>query len=342
MQRIFQRGESGVIVLDRTPFYAESGGQVGDTGIIGDGVNVFAVCDTQKSAEGVYMHNGTVEAGSISVGDAVTPKVDADVRNATMRNHTAAHLLQAALRKVLGTHVEQAGQLVNSKNVRFDFTHFSAMTSDEISAVEHEVNMQILKAAAVTCREMPIDEAKKLGAMALFGEKYGDVVRVVTAGDCSIELCGGTHTDNTSKLGLFKIVSEGSVAAGVRRIEGVTGDGVLDLLNKYIYNVKQTSELLKIGSLDELVKRVAQLVGENKEKDREIDSLRDRLAANETKELFRDAIDVNGVKVITAKVDGDADELRSMCDAAKADDQDVVIVVASINSEKGTVNFACG
>ena len=334
-------GEHGVIVLDKTPFYAESGGQVGDVGTVSTDSNKFDVTDTTKSPEGIFMHHGQLTSGNIAVGDRVTAEVNAEVRGATMRNHTAAHLLQAALRKVLGTHVEQAGQLVNSRNVRFDFTHFSAMTKEEIEQVENDVNREILKSELVTCTEMPIEEAKKLGAMALFGEKYGDVVRVVKAGDYSIELCGGTHIDNTAKLGLFKIVSESSVAAGVRRIEGVTSTGVMDLLNHYINNVKEASDILKIGNPEELVRRASQLTAENKEKDKEIETLRSKIAANETKQLFENAIDVEGIKVVTAKNAADTNGLRSMCDAAKSENTNVVIVVAGHNKDRGTVNFAC-
>ncbi|MDE7138303.1 MAG: alanine--tRNA ligase, partial [Ruminococcus sp.] len=214
-------GDNVVIVLDRTPFYAESGGQVGDTGIISTDADVVTVLDTVKS-EGHFMHIAEVTSGSISKGYKVKAQIDVNRRRAIMRNHTSAHLLQYALRQVLGDHVHQAGQLVNDKACRFDFNHFSGLTEDEITQVENYVNNEIMKAVSVTMEEMPIEEAKKLGAMALFGEKYGDTVRVVTAGD-SIEFCGGTHIGNTSEIGLFRIVSESSVAAGVRRIEAVTG-----------------------------------------------------------------------------------------------------------------------
>ncbi|MBQ2420534.1 MAG: alanine--tRNA ligase, partial [Clostridia bacterium] len=206
-------GESGVVILDTTSFYAESGGQVGDIGSIGDGDSSFKVADTQKSSSGIYMHIGEMTGGLIKVGDNVTATVCKANRNAVMRNHTAAHLLQAALRTVLGNHVEQAGQLVTANSVRFDFTHFSALTADQLAEVESLVNRAILDAIEVDINEMPIEEAKKLGAMALFGEKYGNIVRVVNVPNTSVELCGGTHVSNTAKIALFRIVSEGSVAA---------------------------------------------------------------------------------------------------------------------------------
>ncbi len=209
-------------------FYGESGGQVGDTGSLESDDAVLTVTNTTKNHAKNFLHHVTVEAGEIRVGETVKATVDADRRAAITRNHTSAHLLQAALRKVLGTHVEQAGQLVNEKRVRFDFTHFAALTPEELRKVEETVNSVILSALPVESREMPIEEAKKLGAMALFGEKYGKIVRVVSVGDFSKEFCGGTHVSNTAKIGLFKIVSESSVASGVRRIEAVTGANVLD------------------------------------------------------------------------------------------------------------------
>ena len=235
-----ETGDDIVLTLAETPFYAESGGQVGDTGVIQTDSCTIQVLDTTKNASGVYMHKAVVKEGFVRAGDTAHAAVDAERRFAIMRNHTAAHLLQAALRTVLGDHVEQAGQLVNEQAVRFDFTHFSALTDDELLAVEKLVNEKILENIPVECREMPIEEAKKLGAMALFGEKYGDVVRVVSAGDFSKELCGGTHMDATAKLGLFKIVSESSVAAGVRRIEGVTGTNLLSLIYPASHLLKDT------------------------------------------------------------------------------------------------------
>ena len=243
-------GDDVVIVLDVTPFYAESGGQVGDTGIILSGGNIASVADTIKS-EGHFLHIATIEQGTLRKGDKVTAQIEKDRRMAIMRNHTTAHLLQYALRQVLGDHVHQAGQLVNEKACRFDFNHFSAMTDEEIAKVEDIVNAEIMSAFPVTMEEMPIEEARKLGAMALFGEKYGDTVRVVTAGD-SVEFCGGTHISNTAQIGLFKIVSESSVAAGVRRIEAVTGTGVLELMNGFKDTILRSAKALKLANVSEL------------------------------------------------------------------------------------------
>lgn len=261
-----------VVVLDKTPFYGESGGQAGDTGVIKTDNATLEVTATGKTPDGVVLHIARFISGdSIALGDKVHAQIDVEKREATRRNHTAAHLLQAALRKHLGSHVEQAGQLVNSEEMRFDFTHFSALSGDELKAIEREVNEVILKGIPVETREMPIEEAKKLGAMALFGEKYGDVVRVVSAGDFSVELCGGTHADNTAKLGLFKIVSESSVAAGIRRITAVTGFGVLKHIENDERIMQSAAAAMKLGNVAELDKRAATLAAEVKAR---IESLR--------------------------------------------------------------------
>jgi alanyl-tRNA synthetase len=258
---------AATLVLNKTSFYAESGGQVGDIGLIEGEDFKFEVNATVKTNDGVILHHGSIiEGEGVKLGDKITAVVDEKTRLATARNHTAAHLLQAALRSVLGSHVEQAGQLVNAGAVRFDFTHFAAMTAQEIKTVEDLVNDEILKAQAVTMTEMPIEEAKKIGAMALFGEKYGDIVRVVRAGDFSIELCGGTHICNTGNIGLFKIVSESSVAAGVRRIEGVTGTGVIEYINENLRLMQETAQAMKLGNVQELSRRASSLVSELKAK----------------------------------------------------------------------------
>ena len=304
-----------VIALDKSPFYAESGGQVGDAGTIMAGNARADVINTTKDPTGTFIHRAIVKAGEFKTGDKVTAAVDREKREATERNHTAAHLLQAALRSVLGTHVQQAGQMVDSHEVRFDFTHFSAMTPDELSHVETLVNAEILKGAAVKMSEMPIEEARKLGAMALFGEKYSDVVRVVEIPGFSIELCGGTHIDNTARLGLFKILSEGSVAAGVRRIVGVTGFTVLDTMRDTIETIHQAAVTLKLNSVADLVRRCGQMILEGKEKDREIEMLRSKLAATQVEELVREAVDADGVKIIGKLIPGaNAEALRGMCD----------------------------
>ena len=332
-----------VIVLNKTPFYGESGGQAGDTGVIKTDNATLEVTATGKTPDGVVLHIARFISGdSIALGDKAHAQIDVEKREATRRNHTAAHLLQAALRKHLGSHVEQAGQLVNSEEMRFDFTHFSALSGDELKAIEREVNEVILKGIPVETREMPIEEAKKLGAMALFGEKYGDVVRVVSAGDFSVELCGGTHADNTAKLGLFKIVSESSVAAGIRRITAVTGFGVLKHIENDERIMQSAAAAMKLGNVAELDKRAATLASEVKAKDRELAELRSEISALKAGSLMDSARQVGGVRLITAEVEvSNPGELRSMCDTARDNGADIVAVFAGVNKEKGTLNFAC-
>lgn len=332
-----------VVVLDKTPFYGESGGQAGDTGVIKTDNATLEVTATGKTPDGVVLHIARFISGdSIALGDKVHAQIDVEKREATRRNHTAAHLLQAALRKHLGSHVEQAGQLVNNEEMRFDFTHFSALSGDELKAIEREVNEVILKGIPVETREMPIEEAKKLGAMALFGEKYGDVVRVVSAGDFSVELCGGTHADNTAKLGLFKIVSESSVAAGIRRITAVTGFGVLKHIENDERIMQSAAAAMKLGNVAELGKRAATLAAEVRAKDRELAELRSEISALKAGSLMDSARQVGGVRLITAEVEvSNPGELRSMCDTARDNGADIVAVFAGVNKEKGTLNFAC-
>ena len=337
-------GEEAVVVLDRTVCYAESGGQVGDIGVITGENASLTVENTAKNNSGVFMHTCKVNDGQVSVGDTVRVAYDGDTRMATRRNHTAAHLLQAALRQVLGTHVEQAGQLVDSRAVRFDFTHFSALTAEELAKVETLVNAEILKAVEVINVEMPIEEAKKLGAMALFGEKYGDVVRVVRAeDDFSIEFCGGTHVDNTAKLGLFKIKSESSVAAGVRRIEAVTGANVLAMLNEALATISDTAAAMKLNNPAELVRKGAAMTAELKEKDRQIEQLSSKLASIEVDSLVENASCVGDTKLVVKKFDGvKPDELRTMGDKVRDKCADSVAVFASVNGGKGTIFVAVG
>ena len=330
------------VVLDRTPFYGESGGQAADAGTLeAEGVTVDVVDVTRH--EGVFLHRAVVGEGTLNVGDSVSAVIDPGLRADIMRNHTAAHLLQAALRRVLGEHVEQAGQLVNGDRVRFDFTHFSAVTPEELTKVERLVNLEVLKAVPVETREMPIEEARKLGAMALFGEKYGDVVRVVSVTDgFSMELCGGTHMDNTAKLGLFKIVSESSVAAGVRRIEAVTGRNVLAELTKAIDAMNEASRLMKVMNPAELPGRARQVMAELKEKDRQIESLNARIASMNLEGVFRDAQDVEGIKVVFALLSGTGpDALRALCDKAKEAKEPVAAVFAGVSGGKATLAAAC-
>ena len=330
------------VVLDTTPFYGEGGGQVGDTGALeAEGVRVDVI-DTTKH-EGVYLHRAVVSEGTLHVGDTLTAKVDVSRREAIMRNHTAAHLLQAALRRVLGDHVEQAGQLVNENHVRFDFTHFSALTPEELAQVELLVNQEILRAVPVTMQEMPIEEARKSGAMALFGEKYGDVVRVVSVEDgFSKEFCGGTHMDNTARLGLFKVLSESSVASGVRRIEGVTGMGVLALLGTQAATLLDTARSMKVANPMELPLHAQQMMTQLKEKDKEIESLHAKLAQNQLEGVFQNAQDVEGVKVVYALLSGTgSDALRALCDKAKERGEAIAAVFAGISGGKATLAAVC-
>ena len=335
-------GEKGTVVLDKTPFYALSGGQVGDTGFIQKGEEkVFEVLDTTKNQDGIYLHSG-VAKDVISVDDEVIPAIDYDRRRAIMRNHTAAHLLQASLRGILGTHVEQAGQLVNENEVRFDFTHFNALTSEEVARVEADINDMILSAEKVDMMEMPIEEAKKMGAMMLFGEKYGDVVRVVKAGEFSTEFCGGTHVSNTAELGLFKIVSEVSVASGVRRITALTGSNVIKYLNEQEAVVKGLISSLKISD-GNVIGKVDSLVAENKEKEKEIQKLNAELTKLKSADMFSNSVNIDGLALYTAKLDGTTpDSLRAMGDDMKNKGDNVVAVIAGTNGEKATIVAVCG
>ena len=291
----------------------------------------------------MFTHFGTVTKGAVTLGDTVNAKIDVKRRNAIKRNHTAAHLLQAGLRSVLGTHSEQAGQLVNENTVRFDFTHFSGMTSEEIEKVENFVNNAILDGIEVLNKEMPIEEAKKMGAMALFGEKYGDVVRVVAAKDTSIELCGGTHVDNTSKLGLFHIISEASVAAGVRRIEAVTGFNVIKELKKDKNLLAETSGILKAQNSADLAKRANAVMTELKETQKALEIAESKLADSKLSDLLKNSVVVNDIRVAAVRIDNTSpDELRKMSDTAKAENDDLVIVLAAQNGDKITFCAACG
>lgn len=338
-----KEGESAIIVLDRTPFYAESGGQVGDTGAITGANFSVDVDNTTKDPSGVYLHACTVKSGMISVGDAVDATVDDERRDDITRNHTAAHLLQAALREVLGNHVQQAGQLVTDSYFRFDFTHFEALTNEELQKVENLVNAKILEGIRVTTEEMPIEEAKKLGAMALFGEKYGDVVRVVSVDDFSIEFCGGTHVKNTSNLGLFKIRQEGSVASGVRRIEAITGIEVLEYINRTNASIMAVCEALRINNPKQLIDGVQKASELIKAQQKEIAELNKKLAVAQIDELFAGTEIENGVRIVTGRVDDTtADVLRAMCERARDTAPKCVVVLSSVNGDKVTFAAACG
>ena len=330
------------IVSDKTPFYAESGGQVGDTGEIITETATVRVLDTQKAVAGKTAHKAVVVNGTIKAGDKAIFKVDAERRAAIMRNHSCAHLLQAALREVLGEHVHQAGQLVDEHRLRFDFSHFAAVTSDELAQIEKIVNKKIMEAIPVTMVEMPIEEAKKLGAMALFGEKYGATVRVVSEGDFSVEFCGGTHVDNTSKIAMFKIISENSVSAGVRRIEAVTGTGVLELMNENIAAMNKAAAALKAPNASELVNRAGVVMSEIKALQKENSKLLAEISKMRVEVMVNNAAEVNGVKLITAKFEAAADELRAMGDKIREAYPDMIAVLANVNGTSGQLMAACG
>ncbi len=338
MAELCGEGDRVTVVIEDTPFYAEMGGQVGDKGTIVNGSSVMEVMDTQKLGGGQFVCSCVVKAGGFSVGDKVTASVDEKTRMSTQRNHTSCHILQSALRSVLGDHVHQSGSYVDPHRCRFDFTHFSAMSADEIKRVEEYVNKVILAAVPVVTEELPIDEAKKKGAMALFGEKYGDVVRVVSVGEYSIEFCGGTHLKNSSQAGLFKIVSESSVASGVRRIEAVTGEGVLEMLNSSLNTLDKAAAALKVPNANEIVTRCESVMSELREKDKKIESMQQAAANAQLGNLAEK--DVNGVKVITAALDNTgSDGLRKIGDSL-ADKYDCFVAVLAGTNE-GKFNILC-
>lgn len=329
------------IIVDKTPCYAQSGGQVGDIGTLKNDSCEAQILETSKNSAGVFLHKVKILNGSLFAGDTISIEVDKEYRFATARNHSAAHLLQAALRQVLGNHVEQAGQLVNENFVRFDFTHFSSLSDKQLKEVENLVNFQILSSLSCQIDELPLDEAKKLGAMALFGEKYGKVVRVVKFGDFSLELCGGTHVKNTSQIGLFKIISENSVASGVRRIEAVTGINVLNLLNEKIEILKSCANALKLKNINELPTSCAKLTQNLKEKDSLIEKLNLTNAKNQVKQLLNNGFDINGTKVITGKLEGTSpNKLKTVCDLFKDQLTDFIVVLIAIDENKATA-VAC-
>ena len=336
-------GAEGTVVLDRTPFYAEMGGQVADHGVITTaGGAVFAVTDVQKTKGGKYLHSGRMERGSLRMGEAVNAGVDAERRRAIMRAHSATHLLHAALRRVLGDHVHQAGSLVEPDRLRFDFTHFSAMTGEELLDVARMVNHEILNGDAVTTEEMSLDEARARGAQALFGEKYGERVRVVSMGGFSSELCGGTHTDNTAKVGPFRIESEFSVASGVRRIEAVTG------LEFFRENEENNRKLLAMADMlksspNEVVEKARATMESLRELRRRVDVLQDKLRSGEIDSFIASAHNVGSLKVVTATVPAETtDELRRMGDFLRDRADNIVAVLAAVNDEKITFLAVCG
>jgi alanyl-tRNA synthetase len=328
---VLTTGERGEVVLDRTPFYAEAGGQVGDTGaLVGAGVR-FAVSDTQKRGA-AHAHLGTVTEGILRVGDTLTAHVDGPRRRAIALNHTATHLLHAALRQVLGTHVQQKGSLVAPERLRFDFSHFQPVSAQELKEIDRLVNAEIRRNTAAETRVMDYEQAVAAGAMALFGEKYDRDVRVLRIGEFSMELCGGTHVARAGDIGFFKIVSEGGVAAGVRRIEAVTGEMALDYVEQGEALLREVSSLVR-GSRADIAEKVRDSIERIRQMEREIRTLKDRLASGQGVDLASGAVDVSGVKVVATKLDGaDAGALRSAVDQLKGRLKSAVVVLASVEN----------
>ncbi len=332
VQRI-EAGQEATVILDTTPFYAESGGQAGDVGVIEAGNASFTVADTRKVQPDVFGHHGKLADGALSVGDVVACKVDAAVRAATMRNHSATHLMHKALRMVLGGHVVQKGSLVDRDKTRFDFSHNAPLTADEIRRIEALVNHEILLNADTNAQHMPYDDAIKAGAMALFGEKYGDTVRVLGIGS-STELCGGTHVTRTGDIGLFKIVSEGGVAAGIRRVEAVTGENALALVQSMAARINDAAAALKAPP-EEITGRILQVQEQVKSLEKELASLKAKMASGQGDELLAQAVDIHGIKVLAATLEGaDVATLRSVMDKMKDKLKTAAIVLAAVNDGK--------
>ena len=324
-----EEAKDGVlVVLDKTPFYAEMGGQVADNGLLTGPECSLRVLDVKKTPKGYYVHTCVLESGIVKVGDHLNAQVDKEYRMSVCRNHTATHLLQAALREVLGDHVHQAGSYQDAEITHFDFTHFSAVTPEELARVQKIVNDKIYESMNVTVKEMPIEEAKKLGAMALFGEKYGKVVRVVDIEGWSTEFCGGTHVKNTAQIGCFKIVSESSVAAGIRRIEAVTGRNLLVRANLQEAMLHTVANTLKANNITSLPIRAEAVMAENKAMSRELEEIKAKVAASKVNSLFDNAEEVSGVKIASAYFTGTTGEtLRGMCDSIREKAVNPVVAV---------------
>jgi alanyl-tRNA synthetase len=332
-------GEDGQVILDHTPFYAESGGQVGDSGVLVNGAAEFQVADTQKVGS-AYAHIGRLTRGQIKVGDRLEARVDAVRRRAIMLNHSATHLLHAALRKVLGTHVTQKGSLVAPDRLRFDFSHFAPLTAQELHEIERLVNEEIRGNALAETKLMPYEAAVASGAMALFGEKYDDEVRVLRIGDFSTELCGGTHVGRAGDIGLFKIVNEGGIAAGVRRIEALTGQGALDWVVRTEQSLRDIAGLIK-ANRDDVEDKVKQLLERSRKLEREVAGLKSKLASGQGGDLASSAVEVAGVKVVATRVDGaDAPALRDAVDQLKNKLRSAAIVLASVQAPDKVVLIA--
>ena len=335
-------GVEAIVVLDKTPFYAEMGGQVADHGVITAGDAKFEVTNVLKNKGGKFMHYGKVLSGQFRVGDTVTASIDVDRRKAIMRAHSATHLLDAALKKVLGDHVHQAGSLVEPDRLRFDFTHFEAITPEQLSEIDRLVNDAILEGYPVVTEVLPIEEAKKKGAVAMFGEKYGDVVRVVEMGDFSMEFCGGTHLDNTAKAGPFRIKSEASIASGVRRIEATVGKLTLETVNRNQQVLFHAAQMLKTNP-GELENKIDQQLNEMKEMRHALEKFKAEASLGEARQFLMSAKEVGGLKVVTSNKNGlDANALRQMGDFLRDKEPNVVAVLSSVNGEKITFLAVCG
>ena len=339
----YEERENVLVVLDRTPFYAEMGGQVADHGYLTSGTANLKVNQVKKTPKGFYVHTCTLLDGTIRVGDTVTAAVDEQRRASICRNHTATHLMQKALREVLGEHVHQAGSYQDDKITRFDFTHFNAVTPEELVEVEKRVNEKIFAALPVTIQNLPIEEAKKMGAMALFGEKYGKVVRVVDAGGWSVEFCGGTHVKNTAQIGCFKILSEASVAAGIRRIEATTGYGVLNLLDDRTAELANTAVALKANNMKDVAARAQAVIAELKEANKQLEIAKAKLASSQIDGLFQNAVEVDGVRIVTVYLNGTTpDTLRSMMDKLRDKEPNAVGALIGTDGSKTTLAVGVG
>ena len=339
----YEERENVLVVLDRTPFYAEMGGQVADHGYLTSGTANLKVNQVKKTPKGFYVHTCTLLDGTIRVGDTVTAAVDEQRRASICRNHTATHLMQKALREVLGEHVHQAGSYQDDKITRFDFTHFNAVTPEELVEVEKRVNEKIFAALPVTIQNLPIEEAKKMGAMALFGEKYGKVVRVVDAGGWSVEFCGGTHVKNTAQIGCFKILSEASVAAGIRRIEATTGYGVLNLLDDRTAELVNTAVALKANNMKDVAARAQAVTAELKEANKQLEIAKAKLASSQIDGLFQNAVEVDGVRIVTVYLNGTTpDTLRSMMDKLRDKEPNAVGALIGTDGSKTTLAVGVG
>ena len=330
-------GEAGIVVLDHTPFYAESGGQVGDVGFIFSGKNRFAVEDTQKIKAAVHGHFGTLVSGSLKVGDSICAEVDNAVREAIMRNHSVTHLMHKALRDVLGTHVEQKGSLQNAELTRFDISHPQGISAAEIAEVERRVNHAIMQNVPVRVETMSLEDAQKSGAMMLFGEKYGDFVRVITMGDYSTELCGGTHVARTGDIGFFKITGEGGIAAGIRRVEAITGQAALDWVQNQENLLKEAVNEVKAQGAKDLLAKIQTALAHSKALEKELARAKAELAVHAGAKLLDNAVTIGAAKLVAAQIEADAAALRDIVTDLTGKGDNIVVLLAAVNDGKASL-----